>query len=164
MRFIHLLFLLTAFLLISCSGDDAQREFESQAYQDPSGITMTNNQGSVSSFDPDDWRISPIYQGTFEVTPPYPNPVQLGNLIEFEYNVLSVQAVRGLDVRIQTNGGWKNLYRSFENPLPPGQEIFRISASELSPDNSDQLARGLHRIYFFDFNQRLISYGDVEVR
>lgn len=62
------------------------------------------------------------------------------------------------------NGQLSNqIYMSSNNPLPNGVDNFRLDSKSLSPDNSDALARGLHRVFFFDFNQRLISYGDIEV-
>ncbi|MEQ8578500.1 MAG: hypothetical protein RIC57_14135 [Balneola sp.] len=164
MKIIPKFILISVFLFLSCTSNDAQREFESEAYTDPSGITRTSAQGEVISIDPDDWRISPFFQGLMEVTPPFQNPAQLGTALNFEYQVTGVQGVSGLDVRVRyPNGSLHNIYSSSNNPLEPGIKTFQIDPIALSQDGSDNLARGLHRIFFFDFNQRLISYGDIEV-
>ncbi len=165
MKIIPNFLLITIFLFLSCTSNDAQREFESEAFRDPSGITQVTSQGEVLSIDPDDWRTSPFFQGVIEVKPAYPNPIELGGVIEFEYYVSSVQPVNGLQVVIRdVNGQLSNqIYMSSNNPLPNGVDNFRLDSKSLSPDNSDALARGLHRVFFFDFNQRLISYGDIEV-
>ncbi len=165
MKFFPVLLISLSFIIISCSGNDAQRDFESDAYNStPSGITRTSSQGEVISVDPDDWRISPFFQGLVEITPPFANPAQLGTPINFEVQVTGVQGVSGLDVQVRySNGDWNNLYLSNDNPLQPGLTTFQINPIALSRDGSDNLARGIHRIFFFDFNQRLISYGDIEV-
>lgn len=150
---------------MSCTNNDAQREFESEAYRNPSGITKTTAQGEITSTDTDDWRTSPYFQGLIEiVNPPYQNPAQLGTAINFEIQVTGVQGVSGLDVRVRyPNGNLNNIYSSNNNPLEPGFTTFQVNPIALSQDGSDNLARGLHRIFFFDFNQRLISYGDIQV-
>lgn len=161
MKFIPIL---AALVFISCSSSDAQLDFESEAYSDPSGITKTSAQGEVINIDPDDWRTSPLFQGLIEITPPFQNPAQLGTPINFEVRVTGVQGVSGLDVLVQfPNGAFFNIYTSSSNQLEPGLTTFQVNPIELSQDGSDNLARGLHRIFFFDFNQRLISYGDIEV-
>lgn len=164
MKLIPQLLLISFFILLGCTGSDDQRDFESEAFRSPSGITQTNSQGEILSADPDDWRSSPFFQGLVEVAPPFPNPATLGSPINFEVQVTGIQGVSGLDVRIRySNGQWNNLYQSNDNQLQPGLTTFQINPIALSQDGSDNLARGLHRIYFFDFNQRLISYGDIEV-
>ncbi|HCT52495.1 MAG TPA: hypothetical protein DF712_08545 [Balneola sp.] len=165
MKFIPKILVIFGFLLLGCTSNDAQREFEIDAYQDPAGITSTSAQGEVTSEDPDDWRASPFFQGLIEVKPAYPNPIELGGVIEFEYFVLSTQPVNGLQVVTRgVNGQLSNyIYTSSSNPLPNGIDNFRIDPKSLSPDGSDALARGLHRVFFFDLNQRLISYGDIRV-
>ncbi len=164
MKFIPAIFIVCSFLLISCSSSNDQREFESEAFRDPSGITQTNAQGEVISNDPDDWRVSPFYQGLIEVQPPFQNPAQLGTPINFEIRVTGVQGVNGLDVRVRyPNGNLGNIFTSTQNPLEPGITTFQIDPISLSQDGSDNLARRLHRVFLFDFNQRLISYGDIEV-
>lgn len=155
---------LLVFLLWACTSNDAQDEFEREAYQAASGYTQTDAQGQVLELDEDDWRISPLYQGLVNINPPFPNPANVGSPINFEITILGIQSVPGLDVQIRyPNNQWNNLYRSFDNPLPTGATAFQIDPIQLGEFGTVESARGLHRIYFFDFNQRLISYGDILV-
>jgi hypothetical protein len=164
MKFIPSYLLILIVVLISCTSNDAQLEFETDAYQNPSGITRTTAQGEVLSIDTDDWRISPFFQGLVEVIPPFQNPAQLGTAINFEVQVTGVQGVAGLDIRVRfPNGNFSSIYSSMGNQLEPGLTTFQIDPKAFSLDGSDNLARGLHRVFFFDYNQRLISYGDIEV-
>jgi len=164
MKFIPIIFSLLLLTTLACSSSDEQREFESEAYRNPSGITQTSSQNEVVTTDPDDWRTAPLFQGLIEIRPPFPNPAQLGTLINFEVRVTGVQGVGGLDVRVRyPNGNFSSIFLSNDNPLDTGVSTFRIDPRALSQDDSDNLARGLHRIFFFDFDGRLISYGDVEV-
>lgn len=164
MKFIPTYLLVIIILLSACIKDEAQTEFENEAYRVPSGITQTSAQNEVLSVDPDDWRVSPFFQGLVEVLPPFQNPAQLGTTINFEIRVTGVQGVSGLDVMVRyPNGKFSTIFLSNDNPLEPGLTTFQINPIALSQDGSDNLARGLHRIFFFDFNQRLISYGDIEV-
>ena len=150
--------------LAACSGNDDQSEFEKEAYRDPFGYTETNNQGTIISVDDDDWRVSPFYQGLVDINPPFPNPASIGSPINFEVNIVGIQSVAGLDVQIRyPNNQWNNLYLSFDSPLPPGINTFQLDPVTLGQFGTAESARGLHRIFFFDFNQRLISYGDILV-
>tara|TARA_R110002096_G_scaffold324349_1_gene518367 strand:+ start:13271 stop:13780 length:510 start_codon:yes stop_codon:yes gene_type:complete len=168
MKSIHFLLLLTISTLFACSGNKEQRDFENEAYRSPSNITYTNIQGEITNTDPDDWRISPFYQGLVEIqptySPPYPNPAQLGSNLNFEISVTGVQPVNGLDIQIRFDDNtWRNIYSSFDNPLPIGLSTFQIDPLTLGQFNTPESAKGLHRIFLFDFNQRLISYGDILV-
>lgn len=164
MKFIPNYIFFIIIFLSACTSNEAQTEFEREAYRSPSGFTQTTSQGEVLTIDPDDWRISPFFQGLVEVIPPFQNPAQLGTAINFEIQITGVQGVSGLDVRVGfPNGSISNIYTSNSNPLEPGLTTFQINPIALSQNGSDNLARGLHRIYFFDFNQRLISYGDIKV-
>lgn len=168
MKSIHFLLILTISLLLACTGNEEQRDFESDAYRSPSGITRTNMHGEVISKDDDDWRISPYFQGLVEIqplyTPPYPNPVTLGTSLHFEIGVTGIQPVNGLDVQIRySDNRWKNIYSSLSSTLPPGLTTFRIDPLTLGQLGTAESAKGLHRIYFFDFNERLITYGDILV-
>lgn len=164
MKFIPTYLLVTIILLSACIKDEAQTEFERDAYQSPSGITQTTAQGEIVSEDPDDWRTAPYFQGVVEVNPPFQNPAQLGTLIEFELLIQGIQGISGLDVRVNNlNSSTRTIYSSFEGEIEQQLYDFRVNPIDLSQDGSDNLARGLHRIFFFDFNGRLITYGDIEV-
>ena len=150
--------------LLACTRNDAQDEFEREAYQAPSGYTQTNAQGEVLEIDENDWRISPLYQGLVNLNAPFPNPANVGSPINFEITILGIQSVPGLDVQVRyADNRWNSLYRSFDNPLPTGATSFQIDPIQLGEFGTVESARGLHRVYLFDFNQRLISYGDILV-
>lgn len=159
------LFLMLFTLIVSCTRNDAQRDFEREAYSAPNGITETApNNGEVISNDPDDWRTSPRFQGFINVIPPFPNPVITNQNLQFQLDVIAQGSVNGLLVYILfQNGDRKILYEDFD-PLPLGLYDFQISASSLSQfDGSPESARGLKRVYLFDLNNRMISYGDILV-
>ena len=162
-----IVFLFSLFLLSTCdSYDDAQSEFEQQAFQSPSNFTRTNANGQVISEDPDDWRISPMFQSLVRiVTPAYPNPTQNDQVfIELD---IGIDDVRGLEVlTIQQSFGqsvFRELYADRRNPLPPGLLTITIDPVNFSPNNSYEDAIGLHRVFIFDTRRNLISYGDVMV-
>lgn len=164
MKLVHFILTTVLFLFLSCSSNDAQEEFEREAFRSPSGYTEVNAQGQIINTDPDDWRISPLYQGLIHVNPPFPNPASIGSPINFEINVIGIQSVPGLDVQVRyDNGTFNNLYTSFINPLPAGVTTFQIDPIQLGQFNNAESARGLHRVFLFDLNQRLISYGDIQV-
>lgn len=158
-------FLLLVVSVISCTRNDAQREFEEEAYQAPSGITETApNNGEILSNDPDDWRTSPRFQGFIDVVPPYPNPVATNQIIQFQLEVIAQGAVNGLLVYVLFENGDREIIFDEFDPLPLGLYDFPIEASRLSQfDGSPESARGLKRIYLFDLDYRMISYGDILV-
>ncbi|MTI88806.1 MAG: hypothetical protein FH748_12635 [Balneolaceae bacterium] len=159
-----LLFVTLGTLLLSCTNNDAQREFEEQAYQQPSNITQTNDSGTITSADNDDWREGPLFEGLIDIRPPFPNPVDVSSVINFEFEVTGVQSVNGLVLTIRyTDGSFGNVYFNQQTPLPPGISAFQINPAELGQFGTVESARGLHRVYLFDLNNRLISYGDIKV-
>ncbi len=152
--------------LVSCSGSDDQREFERQALSPASGFTETDASGALTgNVDPDDWRISPFFQGLVEIQPAFPNPVQTTENVTIEITVTGVEAVRGLNIMVWFEGGHvPSVYQDPSNPLQPGLIVARFSALELSRfGNGGDGARGLKRVLIFDGNDNLISYGDIKV-
>lgn len=160
--FLFLLF--SMFLLAGCVKNDAQREFEQEAYSTPSNFTETDpNSGEVLDNDPDDWRTSPIFQGLINVIPPYPNPAKTDQLIQFHMDVTGVQSVNGLEVLVRFDDGtFRSLYDNFET-LHTGYNDFRINPIEFARFGSVEEARGLHRVFIYNGNQQLISYGDIMI-
>ncbi len=159
------IFLLLFASITSCTRNDAQREFEQEAYSSPNNYTETApNNGDILSNDPDDWRTSPRFQGFINVVPPFPNPVSTNQTIQFQLDVVAQGSVNGLLVYIIFDDGDRRvIYEEFD-PLPQSLYDFQISASALSQvEGSPESARGLKRIYLFDLNNRMISYGDILV-
>ncbi|MDR9415806.1 MAG: hypothetical protein RI564_05950 [Gracilimonas sp.] len=150
-------------MVVSCTRNDAQREFEQEAYSTPSGYTATTNQGEILETDQDDWRTSPLFQGLIDVVPVYPNPVTTDQAIQVEVEVTGVQSVSGLEVltRFQ-DGSFRSLYQSFET-LQPGLTTFSINPIEFAEFGNPEGARGLNRIYMLDGRGQMITYGDILV-
>ena len=156
-------FLMLLFSLMSCTRNDAQRDFEKEAYSFPDNFTETTNQGEVQNVDDDDWRTSPLFQGLIEIVPPYPNPVSTNQLVQFEVEVTGVQSVNGLEVLVRMeDNSFRTLYTDFET-LQPGLTTFQINPIEFAEFGNPEGARGLNRIYIFNANQQMISYGDIMV-
>lgn len=163
-KFYSVLALLMLFTFLgSCTRNDAQREFEKEAYALPQNFTETTNQGEVLEVDEDDWRTSPLYQGLIEIVPPFPNPTTTNQSIQFEVEVTGVQSVDGLEVMARfENNSFRSLYQSFET-LQPGLTTFQINPIEFAQFGNVEGARGLNRVYIFSGNQQMISYGDIMV-
>lgn len=154
-------------VIIGCTRNDAQRDFEREAYQLPQNYTQTSHNGEVLTPDENDWRTSPLYQGLVIVNPPFPNPVSTSENIQFEIEVTGVQSVSGLEVIVRFDdadptSGFKTLYFETQT-LEPGLTTFRINPIELGRVDVVESARGLHRIFIFDGSQNMITYGDVMV-
>lgn len=157
------LFLCFILLMVSCTRNDAQREFEKQAYSLPDNFTETTNQGVIQNVDEDDWRTSPLYQGLVEIVPPYPNPANTSQAIQFEVNVTGVNSLNGIIVMTRFNdNNFRTMYQDFES-LPQGLTTFQINPIEFAEFGNVEGARGLNRVYIFSGNQQMISYGDIMV-
>lgn len=162
---IALLLLFIGTLTISCDQNNAQKEFEELAYTAASGITVTNDQGTVLDTDTDDWRTAPLFQGLIEFNPPFPNPVSVSDVITFEVEVTGIQSVSGLEVIVRyQDDTFGSIYFDPQSPLPPGLTSFRINPQELGKFGTVESARGLHRVFIFDRNNQLITYGDIRVQ
>ncbi len=157
--------LLFLFLINGCTQNNAQRNFEDEAYSTPQNFTETNNQGVIKDVDEDDWRTSPLFQGLIKVNPAYPNPVNTSQALQFEVEVTGINSVNGLIVMTRAvNGEFYNLYQ-FPETLNPGLYNFHINPIEFDYAGQNvEGARGLNRVFMYDGRQRLISFGDVMVQ
>jgi len=157
------IFLFSVLLLAGCTRNDAQREFEKQAYTFPENFTQTTNQGAIQDADEDDWRTSPLFQGLVEIVPPYPNPANTSQAIQFEVNVPGVNSLNGLIVMTRfDDNDFRTMYQDFES-LPQGLTTFQINPIEFAEFGNVEGARGLNRVFIFSGNQQMISYGDILV-
>tara|TARA_R100000908_G_scaffold65419_1_gene56060 strand:- start:34745 stop:35245 length:501 start_codon:yes stop_codon:yes gene_type:complete len=163
-KFIYGVTLLLMLLAISsCTRNDAQRDYEREAYTQASGFTETNNQGQVQSPDEDDWRTSPLFQGLIDVVPVYPNPTSTSQAVQFEVDVTGVQSVSGIEVMTRfPDNTFRSLYQQFET-LEPGLTTFQINPLEFAQFGNPEGARGLNRVFIFDGRGQMITYGDVMV-
>jgi|AntRauTorckE6833_2_1112554.scaffolds.fasta_scaffold30200_2 hypothetical protein len=156
-------FLFFLFLIIACTRNDAQRDFEKEAYSFPNNFTQTTAQGEVESTDEDDWRISPLFQGLIEINPPFPNPTTTNQAIQFEVEVTGIQSVSGIEVLVRfEDNSFRSVYQDFET-LSPGLTTFQVNPIEFAQFGNPEGARGLSRLFIFDGRSQMISYGDVLV-
>ncbi len=165
-KFFSPLILLAILLVsaISCTRNDAQQEFEQEAYRMPDGITETEYDGKVISEDEDDWRISPMFQGSLRIdAPPHPNPVQTSQVLNIEIYVLSQQAVSEIHVYVRYQDGSPQLVDSQFEISSPGVYSFRIDPLDFGEFRDPESARGDHRILIYNGRDQIISYGDVRV-
>ena len=164
LRTAGLIFLMAA--LFSCSSsDDAQQEFEQEAFRTPEGITRTDASGEISETDPEDWRVSPLYAGFVEIDQPaYPNPTN-GENVRIELLVTGLGSVNGLEaVTLDDRNIFRTLFFDERQPLPVGFTLLTFDPVLFDPgSNTISGARGLHRVFIFDRRENLISYGDVLV-
>jgi len=157
-----ILFLLML-LSLGCTRNEAQRDFEQDAYSQPFGYTERSFQGEIQKVDEDDWRISPLFQGLVNINPPFPNPATTSQSIQFEIDVVASQSVNGLEVITRfADGSPRVLYQEFES-LPTSLSTFQINPLEFAQFDNPEGARGLHRIFIFDGRGQMITYGDILV-
>jgi hypothetical protein len=168
---IKILLLITSFLLlgmIACSNNDAQNQFERDARNAAKGYTHTDSQGKIvqGEKDPDDWRIGPMFQGYVEIMyPPYPNPVTTTQRLTIQLTVTGLESVYGLNIYVRTyNPQPRLIYQNSSSPLPTGLTTIKLDPLQLSPTGNPDDARGLHRIFIYDDNDNLITYGDIMVQ
>lgn len=162
--FFGLMSFLLLILITGCENSEDQKVFENEALQVADNFTSTSANGEIVREDPDDWRISPFYQGLVEVRPAYPNPVQTTDQLFLEIRVTGIDAVYGLDVLVfYPDGTVKVLYEDFQQPIPTGLSVIPLNPLLLGRFNTVESARGLHRLIVTDGSETIISYGDVQV-
>jgi hypothetical protein len=153
------------FALLGCdSANDDQRAYELSSFAEPEGITRTDVSGRILSLDESDWVIGPVFQGLVDVfIPVFPNPV--GNqAVRIDLNVNSIDAINGLRVvTMDENGISRTLVTYPQAPLPTGIVSIAFLARTLDNTGIFTNARGLHRVWLYDRNGRLITYGDILV-
>lgn len=150
--------------IAACTRNSAQDKFESDARKAPSGITRTDASGRILSNDPDDWRIGPMFQGFVDISvPAYPNPSQ-NQRITIDLIISGLESVSGIEVYTRTALGEPLfLYEIPDRPVPIGVSQIFFDPISLSPFRTYDDAIGIHRIYIYDRNGNLISYGDLEI-
>tara|TARA_R100001143_G_C3361367_1_gene137088 strand:+ start:23879 stop:24394 length:516 start_codon:yes stop_codon:yes gene_type:complete len=163
-KYLHITLILALNLLIlsGCNQNSDQREFEQQAFSEPSGITETDQQGNVveGNIDPDDWRIAPFFQGDIELLlPPFPNPVLSNGELKIEIQVNFLERISGIYIRVFR---FSSFYQIDDRPqVPTGLTSFRIDANIIAGEISNP--QGIYRIIIQDENENVITYGDVEI-
>lgn len=156
-----LILLLILLILSGCNQNSDQREFEQQAFSEPTGITETDENGDITgNNDPDDWRISPFFQGDIElIFPPFPNPVQTNNRLTINIQVLFLERVREIYIRVYRPPSFYQI--GPREPALFGGNTFRLNPVEIAGRNPNP--KGTYRIIIQDENQNVITYGDIEI-
>jgi hypothetical protein len=151
-------------VFMSCGRDSDQEQFEREAFRPPENITRTNAAGEILSNDPDDWRIAPLFQGYVEINqPPFPNP-STGTVFTKYMLITGLDAVYGMQIYTRDELGRPYLiFEDNQRPLPPGFTEIIIEPARLSRSGLYSAAVGLHRIFIYDGNNNLISFGDLKV-
>jgi hypothetical protein len=169
---LYLFFLLCTgcLLLTSCSKSDDQRDFENHALSEPEGITETNSNGDVINTDPDDWRISPMYQGLISIgtpdnQPPYPNPFSFNQELIINIYIRSIETLSRIEVYSfefpsEANSSAITIREDISSPH---LETITLSGQLISGYSGGSQAAGLYRILIYDGQQNLITYGDVQI-
>lgn len=158
-------------LIIACLGgcrNDDQDEFEKEAFRPPNGYTETNSSGEIiGSEDPGDWNISPMFEGYVRISiPARPNPVVIGEIVRIELELLSVDFINELIVVtfIDNNPNYRKTLYYYNNTSSDGFVDLSFDPIRFSRGNVGAEAQGLNRVFIFDQNDNLITYGDVEVK
>ena len=150
----------------ACRNNEEQNNFEQEAFERPfTGITETNVNAEILDEDPDDWRVSPFYAGLLRVTPAFPNPITTNQRFTVELNISALESVNGLEaVAFDENNRFVQLFVDVRNPLPPGFISFTVDPLLFTNTGVRANAAGLHRVWIYDLNDNLITYGDIRVQ
>ncbi|MEQ9308555.1 MAG: hypothetical protein RLN90_03815 [Balneolaceae bacterium] len=151
--------------VLSCTNNDAQQEFERQALSLPEGITRTDNDTNIiGDADDDDWRSSPFYTGIAFIEPAFPNPILYGTTanLDVDMNGNSLTSILELgffDLSIPSNP-WIQL--ELKEDITEFSFPSFIINSNFFGSNAEQ-ARGFYRLIVFDGNNRVVTYGDIQI-
>lgn len=156
-----LLLLLNLLILSGCNQNSDQREFERQAFSEPSGFTKTDQQGQViGDPDPDDWRIAPFFQGDIQlISYPNPNPVLSNGELRIEILVNFLMRISEINIFVNRPSSFEPIIDTHQASL--GNNTFTIPANIIADGNPSP--QRLYRIIIMDENENVITYGDVEI-
>ncbi|SMO75013.1 hypothetical protein [Fodinibius sediminis] len=158
--------------MTGCSKSDDQQQFEQEAHRLPENITRTDAAGHIENevTDPDDWRISPMYQGHIslgslgEFQPPFPNPVDLNSSLNIQIYQRSPDRFNALHIqKIDSLGNTGSVHYFDSNTINSTFNDLSISG-DLIAGGQGSSASGLYRILLYDGRNNLITYGDIRVR
>ena len=155
-------FLIQSVFWLTCTQDDAQQQFEAEAYQPANGYTKTDLQQNILETDKQDWRVSPFYEGLLHVLPLFPNPSNYGGTayIEITLNGAPIQSYLELGY-LNFNLRWVPLQQEI---VTSEFELVTFVIDTRNFGSNAELARGLHRLLLYDGNQRLITFGDLLIQ
>lgn len=160
----YLFFLLLLILISACNQNDDQRDFERSAFSSPDdAYTQTSANGEIISEDPDDWRVSPFYQGLVNIEPAFPNGAGSSDKISINLDNHGFESVSGLIVwaYYSDSADGLRLLDERSGELHPGLTTISFQGIQVArfPENP----QGLYRVIILDGNENVISYGDVRI-
>ncbi|MDG5767783.1 hypothetical protein QA596_09925 [Balneolales bacterium ANBcel1] len=158
---------------MGCSRSEDQIEFERNAFRTPENFTRVSSGGVVdtSHVDDSDWQIGPMFRMFIEVEiPAFPNPTE-DQRVEIELFATGSGTIEGiyamaypdmhdlsyrrlLDAEERTIRAAERVVLSFEPADFAYNGVYRVA---------QQTNNGLHRVFIFDRNNNLITYGDVQL-
>lgn len=161
--YILIWFFLSGLVFSGCTQSDDQRRFEDEAFTPPDGIAEMTPDGEIISEDPDDWRISPMYEALVDVDPVYPNPVPFNSYVYLNIIINSQDAVDRIDIWTfkfpdQTRSTGVILDQSM---LIFGSNLVSIPSNSIAGGTGS--GSGIYRILVLDGRENVITYGDVRV-
>ncbi len=156
-----LILMFNLLILSGCNQNSDQRDFEQQAFSVPSSITETDQEGVViGTPDPDDWRISPFFQGDIElILSPFPNPVLSNGDLKIEVQINFLERISGIYIRVYRLSSFYQI--DDRSQVSTGITSFIIPANIIAGGNANP--QGIYRIIIQDENENVITYGDVEI-
>lgn len=148
----------------ACSQNDDQKEFEQKAFSEAEGYTETDpNNGKIINEDPDDWRISPFYQGLVRIEPAYPNPAGSSDRINLYIHSNGIESVSDLSVIVYygySSSGSEMLLDEYSGELR-GSMNFNFQGSLVAQHTESP--QGTYRVIIVDGNENVVSYGDIQI-
>ena len=152
------------FMAGGCNNSDDQLEFEQEAFAEPDEITRTDETGEILDENERDWRIAPMYAGPVWIDKPaYPNPTRGDDLV-IELNTIGPEVLSRITVVHYPNLDFNRRRILFETET--GNQTFfslPIVPRDLDQTRNYEDAIGKHRIFIFDGNNNLITYGDIKI-
>ena len=139
-----------------CDSKSRQEEFEDQAFgETPSGFVRTSEGGEILSEDGDDWRSAPAFESDLFLTPAYPNPAPVSELVRIP---ISLQGLAPGTLYVYARDASGRLSQELDrlSHAGTGFELLNFTAGLLGEP-------GLHRVFILDSAGALVSYGDVMV-
>lgn len=158
-----LVLLLALVALTGCDTNEGQDLFFEQSRQLPDGmITRTDESGAViGDPDPDDWRTAPTFQGSVEVMPAAPNPVQRNELVTIVVQDTFGDVLTGGVFASGFNDNGEFVRLTEDDGNGPFYSL-TFNPTRLRIVGGDD-AR-FYRIRIFTNDSRIISYGDIRVQ
>jgi hypothetical protein len=106
-----------------------------------------------------------MFQALIEVNPPFPNPLPISEQITFEITVTGVQSIEGIRVfELLDNGNLLEVFNTVDTSASTTFIVFTLNALEFQDLGGGNGPRGLHRIIIYDFNNNIITYGDILIQ